>query len=374
MAAGSYRVTPFAPSFFRERRRRLNERLSVLRIPFALITKPVDIFYLTGFRGSAGALLIGPKTTILWVDPRYTLQAHEQARGVHVTETREPLTNTVGTWIRKTRPETLGYQDAHLTCAELALLRRESGRSAGVRWKPLGNLLEELRMAKDPEEVERIRQAGRSTCEAFRKVLPLIEPGAREADLANELEYCMRQQGAEGAAFETIIASGPRSAWPHARASTRRLQRGEFVIIDLGAILAAYAADMTRTIYLGTPTRQARRLYESVAEAQQEAIQSLRPGMDGNEPDAVARRVLARYRLDQYFTHSTGHGVGLEVHERPRLARADRTPIPMNAVVTVEPGVYVEGYGGVRIEDTVLVGEKGPEILTPAAKEPWFTG
>jgi Xaa-Pro aminopeptidase len=366
-------VTPFAPSVFRERRFRLNERLGLLRIPFALITKPVDIYYLTGFRGSSGALLVGPKTTILWVDPRYTLQAHEQAQGVRVTETREPLTKTVGGWIQKNRPQILGYQDAHLTCAELAQLRRESGRSAGVRRKPLGHVLEELRMVKDRQEVERIREAGRLTCDALCEVLPLVQPGAREADLAAELEYRMRQRGADGAAFETIVASGPRSAWPHARASTRRLRRGEFVILDLGAILAAYAADMTRTIYLGKPARRARRLYESVAEAQREAIQSVRPGMGGGQVDAVARAALGRHRLDQYFTHSTGHGVGLEVHERPRLARNDHTPIPSGAVVTVEPGVYVEGYGGVRIEDTILVGERGAEILTPAAREPWFT-
>ena len=374
MAAGSHRVTPFAASVFRQRRRRLSERLNSLRIPFALITKPVDIFYLTGFRGSAGALLTGSKTAILWVDPRYTLQAREQARGVRVTETREALTKTVGAWIRKNRPEILGYQDAHLTCAEFTMVRHESGRGSGFRRKPLGNLLEELRMVKDPGEVERIREAGRLTCEALRDVLPLIQPGAREADLASELEYRMRQRGAEGAAFETIVASGPRSAWPHARASSRRLRRGEFVILDLGAILAAYSADMTRTIYLGSPTRRARKLYESVAEAQQEAVGRLRPGMSGNEADAVARDALARRWLDQYFTHTTGHGVGLEVHERPRLARSDQTPIPAGAVVTVEPGIYVEGYGGVRIEDTVLVCDQGAEILTPAAKEPWFTG
>jgi Xaa-Pro aminopeptidase len=184
----------------------------------------------------------------------------------------------------------------------------------------------------------------------------------------------MRQKGAEGAAFETIVASGARSAWPHARASSRRLRQGEFVILDLGAILAAYAADMTRTIYLGRPGRRARALYGSVVEAQREATENLRPGLRGSEADVVAREALKRHHLDQYFTHSTGHGVGLEVHERPRLARNDQTAIPSGSVVTVEPGVYVEGYGGVRIEDTVLVGEKGPEVLTPAPKEPWFTG
>ena len=341
-------------------------------MPLALISKPVDIYYLTDFRGSAGALLVGPRTAILWVDPRYALQAQDQARSVRVIETREPFARAVGGWIRKHRPPALGYQDTHLTCAELALFRRESGSGSRVRWKPLGLLVEELRMVKGRQEVERIREAGRLTCEAFREVLSLVQPGVQEADLANELEYRMRQKGADGAAFETIVASGSRSAWPHARASVRRLGRGEFVIFDLGAILAAYAADMTRTIYLGEPTRRARQLYESVAEAQQEAIQRVRPGLTGGQIDTTARDILARRRLDQYFTHSTGHGVGLEIHEKPRLARGDETPVPAGAVVTVEPGVYVEGYGGVRIEDTILVREQGAEILTPAAKEPWF--
>lgn len=345
-----------------------------MRMPVALISKPVDIYYLTGFRGSAGALLAGSRTAVLWVDPRYTLQAQEQAHGVRVEETRGPLAKAVGEWVREHRPQVLGYQDTHLTCAELALFRSEADRSPGVRWKPLGHVLEELRVAKERQEVERIREAGRLTCEALLEVLPLVQPGAQEADLANELEYRMRKSGAEGAAFETIVASGPRSAWPHARASARRLRRGEFVILDLGAILAAYAADMTRTIYLGEPTRRARQLYESVAEAQQEAIESVRPGMSGGQIDAVARDALRQRRLDHYFTHSTGHGVGLEIHERPRLARGEEAPVPAGAVVTVEPGVYVQGYGGVRIEDTILVGERDVEILTPAAKEPWFTG
>lgn len=370
-------ISEIPPSVFRDRRVRLFERLGPLSTRFLLVSKPVDIFYLTGFRGSAGLLLLGPRQTRLWVDPRYTLQARDQSQGVTVIETREPLSRTVACWIASHRPGVVGYQDEHLTCAELARLGHEvraTKKRATVRWRPVGFLLDELRMVKDRWEIERIRAAGRVTAEVFREVLPLVRPGARECDLAAEIEYRMKRSGAEGPAFSTIVASGPRGAWPHARASSRRLRRGELVILDLGAILAGYAADMTRTVYLGVPTRRARELYESVAEAQQETVRSLRAGMCGDEVDAVARQSLAARKLDGYFTHSTGHGVGLDVHERPRLGRGERTLMPAGSVVTVEPGVYLEGYGGVRIEDTVLVSENGPEILTPASGESWFTG
>jgi Xaa-Pro aminopeptidase len=367
-------MIPLSDSIFRERRHRLAERLALLRLRSALISKPTDILYLTGFRGSAGALLVGPKRARLWVDPRYTLQAREQARGVEVVETRAPLAQAVGAWLRRAHPAFLGYQEGYLTCGELARLRHEAGRRSRVRWRPLGALLDELRMVKDAAEIERMRQVGRLTADVFREVLPMVKPGACELDLAAELEYRLKRAGAEAPAFETIVASGPRSAWPHARASARRLGPNELVIVDLGAILGAYAADMTRTLYLGVPTRRARQLYESVAEAQQETILSLRAGVGGEEADSVARRVLARRKLEGYFTHSTGHGVGLEVHEKPRLARGERTLLEPGMVVTVEPGVYLEGYGGVRIEDTVLVQEHGPEVLTPAPKQPWFTG
>jgi len=365
---------PVPDSVFEERRQRLRERLDARGLRVLLVTKPVDVFYLTGFRGSAGALLLGPRQSRLWVDPRYTLQAREQSRGVAVIETREALSRALGRWLRKARPRSVGYQDNHATCAELAALRRETGRNRAIRWRPVGPLLDDLRVVKDGWEIERIRQAGRLTVEVFEQVLPLVRPGACEADLAAELEYRMKRAGAEGPAFDTIVASGPRAAWPHARASSRRLGRGELVILDLGAILSGYAADMTRTIYLGVPTGRARRLYDAVAAAQQETVEGLRAGLSGGEADAVARQALARRGLDRYFTHSTGHGVGLEVHERPRLGRGDSTPLAAGAVVTVEPGVYVEGYGGVRIEDTVLVTASGAEVLTPAPKDSWFTG
>ena len=362
---------------FHDRRRRLLERLEPLGLCYLLVSKSIDIYYLTGFRGSAGVLLVGPRQPRLWVDPRYTLQAREQSQGATVTETREPLSRAVAQWVRRHQPGIVGYQDEHLTCAELGRLSHEvraSRRRVAVRWHPVGFLLDELRMVKDQWEVARIRAAGKLTAQVFREVMPQIQPGTRECDLAAEIEYRMKRGGAEGPAFSTIVASGPRGAWPHARASCRRLQRGELVILDLGAILGGYAADMTRTVYLGAPTRRARELYQSVAAAQQETVQELRAGMSGDQVDAVARQSLVGRKLADYLTHSTGHGVGLDVHERPRLGRGEQTVVPAGCVVTIEPGVYIEGYGGVRIEDTVLVGEKEPENLTPASQEPWYTG
>jgi Xaa-Pro aminopeptidase len=377
MEASLARVSEIPPSVFRERRRRLLDRLELLAVRFLLVSKPIDIYYLTGFRGSAGALLLSPQRTRLWVDPRYTLQARDQSQGVSVIETRESLGRTVARWVGRHHPGAVGYQDEHVTCADLARLGdevRKARKRVRVHWRPVGFLLDELRMVKDAWEVERMRAAGKLTAEVFREVLPQVRPGARESDLAAEIEHRMKRTGAEGVAFDTIVASGPRGAWPHARASSRQLRRRELVILDLGAILGGYAADMTRTVYLGMPTRRARELYEAVAEAQQETVQRLRAGMSGDEVDAVARGCLANRKLDAYFTHSTGHGVGLDVHERPRLGRGEQTRMPAGSVVTVEPGVYLEGYGGVRIEDTVLVSENGPEILTPASRESWYTG
>ncbi len=340
------------------------------RLPLVVITNPVNISYLTGFRGSAGAAVFGPSPARLWVDPRYTLQAQEQARGVEVIEHRGDLLKAVALWIVKRKPSHVGYEDSYLTCRRFRLLECEIGRR--VRLKPAGDLIEDLRAIKGPEEIALIRAAGHLTSEVFEEVLPLARPEVRESDLAAEIEYRIRRKGAERAAFETIVASGGRAAFPHARASDKTLENGELVIFDLGAILAGYAADMTRTLYLGQPPRRIRRLYEAVREAQQEAVEALQAGTRAADVDAAARRALARRGVARYFSHSTGHGVGLEVHERPRLAKGEKTRLEIGSVVTAEPGIYLKGVGGIRIEDTVVVGAEGPEVLTPAPKEHWF--
>ena len=338
-------------------------------VPLILVTHLPNVRYLTGFTGSAGMLAVGQRTATLWVDPRYILQAHEQADGVEVIEEKEGILRGLATWLRKNGVREATFEASTLTCAQFEQIRKETGES--LHLKPMDDLIEELRIVKDRGEIEAIRKAGIVTADVFIELRPQIRPGATEQDLAAEIEYRMRKKGAEGAAFETIVASGPRSAYPHARPSSKALQECEFVIFDLGAILGGYAADMTRTVYLGEPTRRVHRLYSAVLKSQEGAVTSVQDSTPTGEVDSAARRILAKHGLARYFTHSTGHGVGLEIHERPRLAKGQTTCLRSGSVVTVEPGVYLEGFGGIRIEDTVLVGPDGPENLTPASKEDW---
>lgn len=356
---------------WRGRQERLREALSARRLPALMVSSLPNIFYLTGFKGSAGLAVLGARELVLWVDPRYTLHARATARGAVVSETRGSLLEGAAAWLRKRRIPQTGFDDSQLSYRQVAELRAALGGKS--RLKPAGGLIEEMRAVKDAGELGAIRSACRLTEEVFEEVRPMIRPGVREADLAAELEYRMKLKGAEGAAFEIIVASGPRGALPHARASSKLLEKKDLVIFDLGAIVSGYAADMTRTVYLGSPTRRARRLYQAVLEAQQRAVEVLRGGVLGKDVDAVARGVLRSYRLDRYFTHGTGHGVGLEIHELPRLARGVESPLPAGSVVTVEPGIYLEGYGGIRIEDTVAVGKQAPEPLTDASKAVWYT-
>ena len=227
---------------------------------------------------------------------------------------------------------------------------------------------------KDEEEAAKVRGAGRITVEVFEEVLEGVRPGVSESDLGAEIEYLMRKKGGEGVAFETIVASGARAALPHARASRKLLKENELVIFDLGAILVGYAADMTRTVYLGEPSRRVRSPYNAVVEAQEKAARSALPGARAGDVDRVARRTLAARGVARLFTHSTGHGVGMDRHEMPWLARGEKARLQTGHVVTIEPGVYLQGWGGIRIEDTVLVEPAGPEVLTPAPKDQWILG
>jgi len=353
-----------------KRQSALRAALEEHRLPSLLVTNLTNITYLTGFRGTAGIALFNSNDGILWVDPRYTLEAREEARGVEVIEVREGLHKAVASWLEAHKVRRVGYEPAHLSCADFFRLEKDAGRR--VKFLPAPGLVENLRAIKDEEELARIRDAGRITAEVFEKILAIVRPGVSECDLATEIEYLMRKRGARGAAFETIVASGPRGALPHARPSRKLLMENELVIFDLGAILGDYAADMTRTVHLGTPSRRVRRVFDAVAEAQAKAARCALPGVRTGEVDAVARRTLSAHGLARFFTHSTGHGVGLETHEMPRLGRGEKTRLQTGHVVTVEPGVYLEGWGGIRIEDTISVGPDGPEVLTPAPKDRWI--
>jgi Xaa-Pro aminopeptidase len=238
-----------------------------------------------------------------------------------------------------------------------------------LRWVAADNLVERLRAVKDEQELSRIADAGRLISSVFEEVLPVLRPGVPETAIAAEIDYRMRKAGASGPSFESIVASGPRSAWPHARPSAKPLMKNELVVLDQGAILRDYSSDMTRTVFLGRCPKKIRALYDAVLGALQGAKAAIRPGVKAEAVDKAARDVLKGHNLARYFTHSTGHGLGLEVHEMPRLGRGDSTRLEAGMVVTVEPGVYVEGLGGIRIEDDVVVTPHGARDLTTVSRE-----
>jgi Xaa-Pro aminopeptidase len=230
-------------------------------------------------------------------------------------------------------------------------------------------LVETLRAVKDAGEIDRIRDAARLGSEVMEEAIRLIRPGVTELDVAAEIGYRMRRKGASGESFEAIVAAGPRSALPHARPTAHQIGKNELVVLDLGAILRRYCSDLTRTVHVGKASSRERGWYQAVLEAQAAARDALRSGVTCVAIDAAARRVLQRKGLGRYFVHSTGHGIGLEIHEDPRIARDQKTVLETGNVVTLEPGVYVEGVGGIRIEDDALVTPRGCEILTTTSRE-----
>jgi len=359
---------------FRARQERLLALLEKKSVHRFVVTQPANVFYLTGFRGSSGVALFGTRDEPrLWVTPLYGLQARDQAQGVKIKVERNLLLKSVGKWLGQRRRglvDHVGFEESHLTCEALSTLQEAAGQR--VVFEKAGGLVEGLRLVKDSGEIELLRRAAAVTGHILDALRTKVRPGIREADLAAEIEFRMRLEGAEGAAFPTIVASGPRAALPHARASSKEIGPNELVIVDLGAILAGYAADMTRTFYTGRPTRQICNLYDAVRDAQVRAIESAKVGAKWGEVDRAARRELRDRGLGKHFTHSAGHGVGLDVHEAPRLARGQKEQLQAGAVVAIEPGIYLERLGGIRLEDLVLVGNDGPEVLTTSSKADWY--
>src|SRR5208337_3614908 len=261
----------------------------------------------------------------------------------------------------------VGFEADYTTVVAATQMRKVIHRK--IRWKPTTGLIMRQRMIKDAEELRAITEAVKLGAAVYQEALKTLRPGARESEVAGELEYAARRAGADGMSFETIVAAGKRSALPHGRASRQPIPRRGFVVMDSGVILRGYCSDMTRTVHVGRVSREGRQWYKAVLEAQLAGIAAVAPGKTAGEVDEAVRSVLRRSKLDGYFTHSTGHGVGLEIHEPPRLGKGETERLAPGMVVTVEPGIYVPGRGGIRIEDMVVVTEKGCEILTPVTKE-----
>ena len=330
-----------------------------------------NIRYLTGFTGSAGHLLVAPDETTLFTDGRYRLQASEQTQGIGVEISHGDSRPALVQRVTALRLRRLAFEANRLDYETYAFL---AGSLPKCRFDPLRSVVERLRMRKTPAEIAAIRRSVELNSKAFEDVCNRIRPGWTESVVAAELEFAMRTLGAEGPAFPTIVASGTHGALPHAAPRAQQITEKSLVVVDQGAILDGYCSDMTRMIALGHPDETQKKLFHAVLEAQVAAIDAIRPGVECRTVDNRARRVLRMTtvggtRLDTKFSHSTGHGVGLEIHEGPRVGPRQRQRLETGMVLTVEPGVYLEGLAGVRIEDVVAVTETGCEVLTKTPRE-----
>jgi len=353
----------------------LRRRLESLRELFGgagvealYITNPENRYYLSGFSGTAGALLISRDRQRLLTDFRYIDQAGRECPEFEIVRVKEnpPYPEALQEIVKGDGFTVLGCEGHHLTYNQYIGL---ADKLAGVELKPAGELVEELRLCKEAEEIHRISEAVRLADEAFGRLLPAIRPGVPEREVALRLECLMRSMGAEEAAFKFIVASGPRSALPHGVASARTIRAGDLVTLDFGAVYRGYHSDITRTVALGEPDQKQEEIYSIVLEAQLKAIAAVRAGIPASAVDRAAREYIEQRGYGECFGHGTGHGVGLSIHEKPRLSAKDDTPLRAGMVVTVEPGIYLPDWGGVRIEDTVLVEEGGCRVLTGAPKE-----
>ena len=350
------------PDWRTERQRALRVLLADEGLDGLLVTHLPNIRYLTGFTGSAALLLVRADSALLVTDFRYATQGPQE-----VGDTARVEVDQASVWHRLLRHlgelplSTLGIEAHALTVRDA---ERLSGAMRG-RIVPTTDLVERLRAVKDPAEVAAIRRAAAVAQDALAEVLPGVRAGRSERDVAAQLEGALRRRGSEWHPFPTIVASGPRSALPHARTSGRTIEAGDWLLLDFGAQIEGYCADLTRTVVVGRKADERQRaIYELVRAAQRRALDHLRPGMTGREGDALAREVIAERGFGHAFGHSVGHGVGLEVHEAPRVAPTAEAPLPLHAVVTVEPGIYLPGWGGVRLEDDVYLGPGGPECLS----------
>jgi Xaa-Pro aminopeptidase len=360
---------------FGKRRARAAAELRRLNLSSLLVTEPANIRYLSGFTGSNGALvLLAGRTGVrarLFTDGRYTAQAKAEAAGVSVTIAKRSVLAEACVWlVQQKGVESCGFDPATVTVATLEGMKKAvpaARRRSFFRAAP--GVVPRLRELKDAYEIGAMREAAALGCQLYEHLLTVIEAGMTEQALAATLEYAARMAGAEAMSFETIVASGERSALPHGRATQAKLPRRGLVTLDFGVILNGYCSDMTRTVYLGSAaSAEERRVFDAVLAAQMTAVEAVKPGVTAGDVDEAARSILRSAGLEKAFSHSTGHGVGLEIHEGPRVGAGQKQLLEPGMIITIEPGAYLPGRFGVRIEDMVLVTNNGAEILTPSPK------
>ena len=363
-----------------QRHDRIRESLDTLSLDALIVTPPSNIRYLSNHAGSAGILVVTRETVHLLVDFRY----HEAVRalqgsasacpGLQLWDVPASYEEALIACLADIGVTTVGFEAAHVTVARYEWWRETiAGRGLDITLRSTERIVEQARLIKDAFEVATLREAAARLDTVMPQVLAAVRAGEREREIAAVIEMTMREAGYERTAFDTIVASGPHSAMPHYRAGTRVLTSGDLVVLDFGGVLDGYCCDLTRTVSIGPPSREARRVYDAVRDAQAAAVAAVKPGIDASAVDAAARDLLRDRGLGDAFGHGTGHGLGLDVHEEPRVGkpRTDLPPVTLapNMVFTIEPGAYLPGFGGVRIEDDVLVTENGCELLTHLQRE-----
>jgi Xaa-Pro aminopeptidase len=347
---------------------RLADSVRQLNLDGLLVTSLPNVRYLTGFSGSNALLFVSAREVLFLTDFRYREQAAVEVGSVATVRT-EAVSLWNGLWATLSQAEGLeaiGFESAHLTHRDFERLLDAGAR---WRWRPVVDAVETLRERKDADEVARIRVAAEIAFAALSDTLAAVKPGMTELEVCGRLERALRERGSEAHPFPPIVASGPRAALPHARASGRAIARGDFLLLDFGATNEGYCSDVTRTVVVGRADARQREVYEAVLEANTKARSGVRAGLRGREADAIAREVLEQRGLGEAFGHGLGHGIGLEVHEAPRLSRVVDAVLPEGAVITIEPGAYLPGWGGVRIEDDVHLHADGPQLLTDIPRE-----
>ncbi|WP_313893823.1 Xaa-Pro peptidase family protein [Psychrobacillus sp.] len=344
---------------------KLRASLKEKNVDALLITNGYSRRYMTGFTGTAGVAIVSENDAVFITDFRYTEQAASEITGYRIVKHTKTLVEEIGQQVAEMGIKTLGFEKDNVTYSEFELYEK----AVVAKLVPVSGLVEKIRLIKTEEEINIIKSACRIADQAFEHIITYIKPGLTELEVSNELEFFMRKLGATSSSFDTIVASGVRSALPHGVASEKVIENGDFVTLDFGAYFNGYISDMTRTVAVGEPSEQLKEIYQVVLDSQLLALEKVKPGMTGKEADAIARDYIASKGYGEAFGHSLGHGIGLEVHEGPGLSfRSDITLEP-GMIITIEPGIYLPNIGGVRIEDDAIVTENGLEKLTHSTKE-----
>ncbi|MBP1969722.1 Xaa-Pro aminopeptidase [Virgibacillus natechei] len=344
---------------------KLRKKLEASNLDAILITSAINRRYITGFTGTAGVAIVSREDARFITDFRYTEQANEEIDAFNIVEHKQSLDMEISNQLNEMNVKQLGFEKDHVTYSKYEQYKQV----IDTELIPVSGLVEELRLVKSTDELSIMKKAAKIADDAFEHIQAYIKPGAKEIDISNELEFFMRKQGATSSSFDIIVASGNRSALPHGVASDKEIQSGELVTLDFGALYHGYCSDITRTVAVGEISSELKAIYNTVLEANVRGVDGIKPGITGKEADALTRDYIKGQGYGDYFGHSTGHGLGLEVHEGPGLSFKTDKKLEAGMVVTVEPGIYIPGVGGCRIEDDIVLTETGNERLTFAPKE-----